>query len=651
MKHPYSLQRIFLAVASIALLLAVGLVRGQNISEYTDDAPDNRVARIKLLEGDVRIKRNDTEAWETAELNLPLITGDEIATGGDGRIEIQFDIDTYLRIAPNSIVKIKSLDYSGIAVGIPRGAAVASLRKFDRERGFFEIDLPETTVAVLKSGIYRFESLDYADGEVRVGVSGNGEARVYSADSGFRLRSGRLARVALSGNYAGDWEIANYDPPVDDLDRWATARQREIDRRIAAAYYDKYYDYNIYGADELDGYGNWEFTSDYGYVWQPSPYAIRTYNDWSPYRYGRWRWIPPIGWTWISDEPWGWATYHYGRWVWYRGRWVWSPYGYYRSNRSRWYPALVVVYVVNNNVCWYPLGYRQRYRSFNNYHDWVGNRDRSRTPVTTPNSGETVERENRFPQGSRPPLGQQLPQIDENTTPGGNENRPYIPPNAIISMRKEAFLAQRNETVPAPPEIVRAITRRAETSNGETTELPVPGTLPTGNELRRAEPPLAASLRNGSTGAAQRTEPGPIDEQLRRNRMFGGRNPQPLPAASPSNDTERPTGAVTRSSETRGGQGRPPASLPADAKRDAEPPIFRPRTDGQQIPAPRKPDDSGEMKQPRREAPPKGNDSPPFNPMPVPRRETPPPPKQEPPRKEEPPQQKPFSRKNPKEDG
>ncbi|MCV4802609.1 hypothetical protein OFC41_28735, partial [Escherichia coli] len=81
-----------------------------------------------MLEGDVRIKRNDTEAWETAELNLPLITGDEIATGGDGRIEIQFDIDTYLRIAPNSIVKIKSLDYSGIAVGIRRGAAVASLR-------------------------------------------------------------------------------------------------------------------------------------------------------------------------------------------------------------------------------------------------------------------------------------------------------------------------------------------------------------------------------------------------------------------------------------------------------------------------------------------------------------------------------------------
>ena len=22
----------------------------------------------------------------------------------------------------------------------------------------------------------------------------------------------------------------------------------------------------------------------------------------------------PSGWTWISDEPYGWATYHYGRW-------------------------------------------------------------------------------------------------------------------------------------------------------------------------------------------------------------------------------------------------------------------------------------------------------------------------------------------------
>src|SRR6185369_7912132 len=68
-------------------------------------------------------------------------------------------------------------------------------------------------------------------------------------------------------------------------------------------------------------------------------------------------------------EPWGWATYHYGRWVYDNGYWAWAPYGYYRNTRSWWFPALVVINIINNNVCWYPLGYHHHYYDYNaNYH-------------------------------------------------------------------------------------------------------------------------------------------------------------------------------------------------------------------------------------------------------------------------------------------
>jgi hypothetical protein len=61
--------------------------------------------------------------------------------------------------------------------------------------------------------------------------------------------------------------------------------------------------------DDLAPYGNWVERPQYGWVWTPRAVA----STWSPYQDGHWVWTDE-GWTWISDEPFGWATYHYGRW-------------------------------------------------------------------------------------------------------------------------------------------------------------------------------------------------------------------------------------------------------------------------------------------------------------------------------------------------
>jgi hypothetical protein len=96
--------------------------------------------------------------------------------------------------------------------------------------------------------------------------------------------------------------------------------------------------------DSLGSQGTWIQSSDYGYVWQPQ----ETDPNWAPYTEGHWVYTED-GWTWVSDESFGWATYHYGRWVNLDGTgWVWVP-GY------TWGPAWVSWRYGDGYCGWAPL--------------------------------------------------------------------------------------------------------------------------------------------------------------------------------------------------------------------------------------------------------------------------------------------------------
>ncbi|MGB6221174.1 DUF6600 domain-containing protein [Haloferula sp.] len=108
--------------------------------------------------------------------------------------------------------------------------------------------------------------------------------------------------------------------------------------------------------DELEPYGDWFETPDYGYVYQPT--VVIQNQSWRPYVHGRWV-CSNLGWTWRSDEPFGWATFHYGRWALLAGRgWCWVP-------GSEWAPSWCAWREGNGHVGWAPLppetlAYRKR---------------------------------------------------------------------------------------------------------------------------------------------------------------------------------------------------------------------------------------------------------------------------------------------------
>jgi hypothetical protein len=94
--------------------------------------------------------------------------------------------------------------------------------------------------------------------------------------------------------------------------------------------------------------GNWIEAADYGYGWQPDV-AVNDPN-WRPYADGYWAYTDD-GWTWVSYEDFGWATYHYGRWARLADYgWVWFP-----GDDLDWGPAWVSWRTGGDYVGWAPL--------------------------------------------------------------------------------------------------------------------------------------------------------------------------------------------------------------------------------------------------------------------------------------------------------
>ena len=96
------------------------------------------------------------------------------------------------------------------------------------------------------------------------------------------------------------------------------------------------------------GGGQWIEAEGYGYGWQPDV-AINDAN-WRPYMDGYWAYTD-VGYTWISYEDFGWATYHYGRWAKLADNgWVWFP-----GEDLDWGPAWVSWRYGTGVVGWAPL--------------------------------------------------------------------------------------------------------------------------------------------------------------------------------------------------------------------------------------------------------------------------------------------------------
>lgn len=329
-----------------------------------EDEPGRGVARVSLINGDVSIRRSDSGDWVAAAPNSPLVAADQVLTGPGSRAEVQFDYANFLRLSSDTEIRIAQLENRRYQIQVARGTVMVDvLRESEAD---FEVDTPNVSVRPVKRGMYRITVTPDGDSEITVR---EGEAEAFTPRGTERLRSGRTMLVRGSAD-SPDYQMVRA-PDRDEWDRWNDERDKRLERSNAYQYVSR----DIYGADDLDGYGRWVNVPPYGWVWSPSGVAV----DWAPYRYGRWGWVDYYGWTWISSDPWGWAPYHYGRWF-YGAPYGWCWYPGPRHNRYYWRPALVGFFGYGGrgvnigvgfgfgNVGWVPLA------PYETFHPWYGRR-------------------------------------------------------------------------------------------------------------------------------------------------------------------------------------------------------------------------------------------------------------------------------------
>lgn len=315
----------------------IALLLGSSIHVQAQTDPPARVAYLSSLEGSVRINTGEYGHWAEAALNWPVAAGSALQLDAGARLELDGG-SMVLRVQGPAELNTVRFDDTTTQWTLTGGTASLRLRQLQADERV-EIDTPQLAFVATQAGDYRID-VDPHGGTTQVTVRA-GSATVHGA-SGQSLSFGQGRRLVFSGRELR--LLANSSAgPLDTFDQWASARDRQREQSASAAYLPP----DMPGYPVLDSHGQWAQDATWGIVWYP----VLTFPDWAPYRYGRWAWIEPWGWTWIDDAPWGFAPFHYGRWIQIGVRWAWVPQP--AARRPVYAPALVQFFA--GGTAWFPL--------------------------------------------------------------------------------------------------------------------------------------------------------------------------------------------------------------------------------------------------------------------------------------------------------
>jgi len=371
-------------ITLIALTLTLSFIAPPRAAADQDD-PSGRIARLSQVDGSVSFEPAGTDDWVTAVVNRPMTTGDKLWADHDSRAELHLG-SASIRLGANTGFSFLNLDDNTTQLQLTEGTLRIRVQRLNRDE-VFEVDTPNLAFSILSPGIYRIDVNEAGDTTVVAVRQGEGE--VTGGGQSFSLHSGDSGTFTGSDQLNADIEGVG---DQDDLDRWSYERDRREDHSVSRRYVSD----EAVGYEDLDEYGGWRDTPEYGTIWFPHTTVV----GWAPYRYGHWVWIAPWGYTWVEDEPWGFAPFHYGRWVVVGGVWGWVPcrpagvvgVAYVRPVYA---PALVawvggprfavgVALGGGAAVGWFPLGPREIYvPSYHVSRAYVNNVNITNTTVNT----------------------------------------------------------------------------------------------------------------------------------------------------------------------------------------------------------------------------------------------------------------------------
>ncbi len=279
-------------------------------SAYPAATPPGRVGRVARLAGAVSFHAADADHWDPAAVNYPVTSGDAFWTEPQAHADIGI---AGSRIAMDSSTEfdVTTLDDHVLAAIEPQGGVYLHLANMPGGDAV-SIQTPRGTVQIAGDGRYEVIAGDINQPTTVTVLEG--AAEVTGADLSLQVGPQQTATITGADSFQG-----SVGPLAQDAFLAETlAEERPAVRRPAVLVPPMVQ--GMTGSNELEQYGTWQPTPDYGSVWVPP-----VESGYIPYRDGRWSYVTPWGWTWVDAAPWGFAPFHYGRWVHVEDRWCWAP--------------------------------------------------------------------------------------------------------------------------------------------------------------------------------------------------------------------------------------------------------------------------------------------------------------------------------------
>jgi hypothetical protein len=148
--------------------------------------PGQQIARLTAVEGTVKVKPNEKEAWENARLSDQLHVGDVVQTEARAGAEISFNSGSRVNVRPDSVV------YIG-------GSAEASTAAWRVQSGRVNFSTGDEATEIVTPTL-RTTALRNASGNIDVAETGETGVKIFRGQAEVETSQGQ--RITLSENQA-----------------------------------------------------------------------------------------------------------------------------------------------------------------------------------------------------------------------------------------------------------------------------------------------------------------------------------------------------------------------------------------------------------------------------------------------------------------
>jgi Family of unknown function (DUF6600)/FecR protein len=316
------------AMTFLPLLLLASVLHAQaddvtTANKGTDPGVSKvRIVRLSQVRGTVQIDRSNLRGFEPAIANLPIIERNQLQTGV-GIAEVEFEDNSSLRLAPNSLVEFPKLerDASGATISsvhIIKGSAYISLVKPESGKApvnKFVVVFGDRKIELDPATHVR---LTLADTDAKLAVL-DGVVHVSGENGSVSIPKKKTATFAMFSENEPTIAKDVEPTPFDAWDHNAASYHSNVAslRGVNSPY--------AYGTNDMAYYGSFvNAGGGCGSMWRP--YFASA--SWQPYSNGSWAYYQGAGYSWVSPYPWAWTPYHSGSWAYCNNvGWGWMPGG------------------------------------------------------------------------------------------------------------------------------------------------------------------------------------------------------------------------------------------------------------------------------------------------------------------------------------